>query len=167
MSVPPGNRGESSMQFVESARKIEYRAMQVCRRWPKSWFHLITKRTVNLASEVYEHAQKANSYYPIMTEKEREDRILELDRALAALYPFSQKIELAYSLFPLCGEKDKTSEQELADKSNRLLEEFMNLCLDEEKAIEGNLSWTRSAVLGGRPKQNDKKAPPKEPTIKK
>lgn len=152
MSVPPGDRSKSKVQFVETARQIEFRAMQVCRRWPKSWSFLITQRTVNLASEVYEHAQKANSYFPITTEQERDARVAELQKALGANYAFAQKIELAYSLFPLCGEKDNLSEAQLADKSNRLLEEFMNLCLDEEEALQGNIRWTRSAALTGKGK---------------
>jgi hypothetical protein len=166
MSVPPGDRQKSSMQFIETARRIEFRTLQVCRRWPKSWFFLITQRTVALASELYEHAQRANSYFPILTEQEQMERIMELDRALATLYPFAQKIELAYSLFPLCGEKDKTSERERADKSSALLEEFMNLCLEEEEALKGNIVWTRNAKVGGS-KQADSQETPKEKKQKK
>lgn len=146
MSVPPGDRNVSAMQFIETADKIEFRAMQVCKRWPKSYMFIITQRTIQLASEIYEYAQKANANIP-QTEREREDRISDLIKALGATYAFSRKIERAYSMFPLCGEKNNVSEAELAEKSDRLLEEFMNLCLDEEEALKGNIHYVRNLKL--------------------
>jgi len=147
MSVPPGNRNKSSMQFLETADRIESRAMDVCRKWPKSWWFVITARTITLASQIYEHALKANAIFPIVTEEERQERILELQRAMGANYAFARKIERAYSKFPLCGEKDRASAGQLNDKSNKLLEEFMTLCATEDDALKGNISWTRSVEL--------------------
>lgn len=164
MSVPPGDRGKSSMQFVETARNIERRAIQICHRWTKSYMFFITQRTVNLASSIYEHAQKANAIFPIMTEEERTERIIELERALGSLYAFAQKIELAYSIFPICGEKSsRVSEAEKAEKSGRILEEFMNMCLDEEEALTGNLHWTRAAELCGKSTKKTAEKLPDQP----
>ena len=140
--VPPGDRNKSSMDFIETADKIELRAMQICKRWPKTYMFIITQRTIQLASEIYEYAQKANAIIP-RTEREREDRISFLNNALGANYAFSRKIERAYSMFPLCGEKSKATEAEMKEKSDRLLEEFMNLCLDEEEALKGNIHYVR------------------------
>lgn len=151
MSVPPGNRGKSSMQFVETADKIEFRAMQICRRWPKSWMFFITQRTVNLASEIYEYAQKANAIFPITTERERQDRLSALQAALGANYAFARKIERAFSLFPLCGEKDKMSASQTEEKSMNILEELMNLCLEEDDALKGNITYTRKIPIDGEP----------------
>ncbi len=147
MSVPPGDRNKSGMQFIETADRIEKRAMEVCRKWPKSWMFMITSRTVALASSLYEHAQKANAIFPVTTETEREERLLELQRAMGANYAFSRKIERAYSLFPICGEKQNVSQNVLNEKSSKLLEEFMTLCSDEEDALKGNITYTRSLDL--------------------
>jgi len=149
MSVSPGDRNKSAMEFVETADKIEARAMQVCKRWPKSYMFIITQRTVNLASELYEHVQKANAIIP-QTEDERILRVKELEMALGANYAFARKIERAYSLFPICGEKKDLSEHAMEEKSNHILEEFMNLCLAEEDAIKGNLHYTRNMTLSGK-----------------
>ena len=154
MSVPPGNRGKSAMQFLETADNIERRTIQLCRRWPKSYMFLITQRTVDLASEIYEHAQKANAIIP-QNEAERTERALELQRAMGSNYAYAKKIELAYSLFPLCGEKDKASDKELAEKSNKILEELMNMCLDEEESLKGNLHWTRTLKLDKKSGKSD------------
>lgn len=146
MSVPAGERNKSGMDFVEIADTIEEKTMRLCRKWPKSWFFVITQRTVELASSIYEHAQIANSIIP-KTEEERTMRIMELEQALGSVYAFSRKIERAYSLFPLCGEKKGLSEQELEEKSNRLLEEFMLLCVDEEDSLKGNMHYTRNIKI--------------------
>ena len=151
MSVPPGNRGKSTMQFVETADRIEQRTMQICRRWPKAYMFIIMQRTLSLASEIYEHAQKANAIFP-KDEEERALRIRELDMALGALYAYARKIERAYSMFPICGEKKGVSEAELETKSNNVLKELMDMCLDEEEALKGNLHYTRSLDLTNRQK---------------
>ena len=146
MAVPPGDRNKSAMQFIETADKIEKRAMEICRKWPKSFMFVITSRTIALASQVYEHALKANAIFP-KTEEERTERMLELERALGANYAFARKIERAYSMFPLCGEKPNVSQNAMGEKSNRLLEELMTLCLEEEDALKGNITYTRSLDL--------------------
>ena len=162
MSVPPGDRNESPMQFIETADKIELRAMQVCKRWPKTYMFIITQRTIQLASEVYEHAQKANANIP-QTEREREDRISDLVKALGATYAFARKIERAYSMFPLCGDKNNVSKEELAEKSDRLLEEFMILCLEEEKALKGNIHYVRNLKLPEKKGTQDEEIAVNEP----
>ena len=149
MAVPPGDRNKSGMQFVETADKIEKRAMEVCRKWPKSWMFIITLRTIALASQIYEHAQKANAIFPIKSEREREERLTELQRALGANYAFARKIERAYSMFPLCGDKQNLSQNAAQEKSNRLLEELMMLCAEEDDALKGNITYTRNADITG------------------
>lgn len=143
------------MQFVETADRIERKAMEVCKKWPKTYTFIITQRTVALASAIYEYAQYANSILP-QTEEERTQRVIALEKAMGANYAFARKIERAYSLFPLCGQNDKRIEKEAREKSNKLLEDFMNLCLEEEDALKGNLHYTRSMVLH-RPRDSDRK----------
>lgn len=146
MSVPLGDQDKSPMQFIETADTIEEKAMEVCKKWPKSYMFIITQRTIALASAIYEHAQAANAIIP-QTERERGDRISELQKALGANYAFAKKIERAYKLFPICGIKDGKSEAEEKRKSNNLFQEFMSLCTDEEEALKGNIHYTRSVDL--------------------
>ena len=150
MSVPLGDRGPSPAQFIETADKIEDRAMDVCRRWPKAWFFIITNRTLILASEIAEHAQKANSFFPVTTERERAERLIELQKALGATYAFAKKIERAYKKFPICGEKRHRSIYDMDVKSSNILEEFMRLCHEEEEALKGNIHYTRKINIPGR-----------------
>ena len=159
MSVPPGDRNESTMEFIDTADKIESRAMQVCRKWPKSYMFIITKRTVKLASKIYEKAQAANAIIP-RSEDERTQRVIQLQKALGANYAFARKMERAYSMFPICGEKAKATERELEEGSTKLLHEFMDLCAIEEEALKGNIHYTRNMDIGG--KKKSKLQEPKE-----
>lgn len=152
MSVSPGDRGVSTMQFTETADRIEERAMQICRKWPKAYMFIITARTIELASAIYEHAENANSIFPITSEEERTERLLELHRALAANINFSRKIERAFHMFPLCGDNQKLSDEKKEAKSGAILEELMALCATEEEALKGNITFTRNYKIQQRPR---------------
>ena len=143
MSVSPGDRAKSPMDFVDRARHIEKRAYEVVRRWPKSWYYPLGERTLSLASETYELVKRANDIIP-GSESEKISRIELLQAAIGANDAFNDKIELAFSLFPICGEKAKCrSEEEREEKSGAILQEFSTLCAAEEDDIKGNLVYTR------------------------
>ena len=133
------------MEFVHTADIIEKRAMEVCKNWPKRYMFIITQRTIALASELYESVQKANAIMP-KSEAERTQRILLLEQAMGANYAFAQKIERAFSMFPLCSPKPSAAEEE--QKIMGILEEFMGYCDTEDEALKGNLTYTRNMSLG-------------------
>ena len=151
MAVAPGDRNKSGVQFVDTAEDIEKRAMEVCKKWPKAWMFIITQRTIQLASMVYEQAQAANAIFPVTTQKEKEDRLSALHKALGANRSFAKKIERAFDMFPICGEKEKDTPAQQQEKSGKLLQEFMTLCTIEEDALTGTITYTREIVL---PKKN-------------
>ena len=64
MSVIKAMRGESSMQFIETARRLELHAFSVCTKAPKRYAPLLTNRIFELASTVHEEVRAANNIYP-------------------------------------------------------------------------------------------------------
>lgn len=64
MSVLKSKRGESAMQFIETARELEVYTIKHCARFPKRYMFLITKDIVALAKAVYNNVKAANSVYP-------------------------------------------------------------------------------------------------------
>ena len=64
MSVLKSKRGESAMQFIETARELEIYTIKQCARFPKRFMFLITKDIVALAKAVYNNVKAANSVYP-------------------------------------------------------------------------------------------------------
>lgn len=149
MSVRKNERGKSPMDFVEFADQLETEALRMCHKFPKAYTFILTNRTVNLASEVYECVLSANSIMP-ETEAEKQARIALLQQALGALRNFARKVEKAKTLFPLCGHKDGRTASEEWLKSDKVFEKIMDLCEEEEKAIEGNLKYTRSIKAKGK-----------------
>ena len=63
MSVLKSQRGESTVQFLGTARELEIYTIKTCAKFPKRYMFLITKDIVALASAVYNNAKAANSIY--------------------------------------------------------------------------------------------------------
>ena len=64
MSVLKSKRGESAMQFIETARRLEAHAFSVCTKAPKRYTQFLTSRIMELASTVHEEVRAANNIYP-------------------------------------------------------------------------------------------------------
>lgn len=64
MSALKSKRGESTMQFLETARKLEIYTIKQCAKFPKRFTFLITNDLVALAKGVYNGVKAANSIYP-------------------------------------------------------------------------------------------------------
>lgn len=95
MSVIKAMRGESSMQFIETARRLELHAFSVCTKAPKRYAPLLTNRIFELASTVHEEVRAANNIYPT-NKHEAQMRRDCLTRANIALQNLSPKLALLY-----------------------------------------------------------------------
>ena len=63
MSLLKSKRGESAIQFLETARELEAYTIRQCARFPKRFMFLITKDIVALSKAVYNNVKAANSVY--------------------------------------------------------------------------------------------------------
>lgn len=95
MSVPKSKRGESPMQFVETARKLEAHAFYVCTKAPKRYMPFLTARLMQLASAVHEEVRAANNIIP-KNQHEAQMRRDHLTRANIALQNLDPKLALLY-----------------------------------------------------------------------
>lgn len=64
MSVLKSNRGESPVQFLDTARKIEIYTLQQIKKIPKRYTFLLATHIVELSQELYDNIKRANSIYP-------------------------------------------------------------------------------------------------------
>ena len=87
MSVYKSKRGKSSVQFVETARKLEEHTLEQCLKVPKRYTFLLTQRIMGLASTVYEEVVAASSIYPTNQHEAqlRRDHLTAANAALQAL----------------------------------------------------------------------------------
>lgn len=95
MSVIKAMRGESAMQFIETARRLELHAFSVCTKAPKRYAPLLTNRIFELASTVHEEVRAANNIYP-HNQHEAQMRRDHLINANIALQNLSPKLTLLY-----------------------------------------------------------------------
>lgn len=95
MSVLASMRGESAMQFVETARKLELHAFQVCTKAPKRYGPYLLYKIMALASMVHDEARAANNIVP-RNQHEAQMRRDHLTKANIALQNLSPKLTLLY-----------------------------------------------------------------------
>lgn len=95
MSVYKSKRSESSMQFVDTAKKLEAFTLSCCMKAPKRYTFFLTSRIMQLASDVHEHAAAANNIWPT-NQHEAQMRRDELTRANIALQNLDPKLQLLY-----------------------------------------------------------------------
>lgn len=95
MSVLKAMRGESAMQFVETARKLEAHAFSVCMKAPKRYGPLLTNRIFELCSTVHEEVRSANNIIP-KNQHEAQKRRDHLTNANCALQNIGPKLTLLY-----------------------------------------------------------------------
>lgn len=95
MAVYKSKRSESSMQFVDTAKKLEAFTLSCCMKAPKRYTFFLTSRIMQLASDVHEHAAAANNIWPT-NRHEAQLRRDELMRANNALQNLSPKLQLLY-----------------------------------------------------------------------
>ena len=64
MSVYKSKRGESSVQFIETARQLEAHTFAYCMKAPKRYERFLTGRIMELSSEVHDRVRAANNIWP-------------------------------------------------------------------------------------------------------
>lgn len=87
LQVLQSQRGESTMQFVDTARELEIYTIKQCAKFPKRFMFLITKDIVSLATSVYNNVKAANSIYPTtaVEAQKRKDYIIAANCGLQCL----------------------------------------------------------------------------------
>ncbi len=95
MSVVKSKRGESNVQFIDTARKLEAHTFTYCMKAPKRYERFLTGRIMELSSEVHDHVRAANNIWPT-NQHEAQMRRDELTRANIALQNLCPKLQLLY-----------------------------------------------------------------------
>lgn len=87
MSVYKSKRGESSIQFIETARKLEVHTLEQCLKVPKRYSFLLTQEIMRLATAAYDEVIAANSVYPVNRHEvqTRRDHLIAANAALQQL----------------------------------------------------------------------------------
>lgn len=84
MSVYKSKRGESSVQFIETARRLEAHTFACCMKAPKRYERFLTGRIMELSSEVHDRVRAANNIWPTNRHEAqlRRDELMRANNAL-------------------------------------------------------------------------------------
>jgi predicted metal-dependent hydrolase len=96
MSVVKSKRGESAMEFIDTARRLEEHTLSCCIKAPKRYREFLTRDIMRLASAVHNCVIAANSVY-VSTKRDAELRREYLTRANSNLQALNPKLSLLYS----------------------------------------------------------------------
>lgn len=134
MSVPAYRRGESVVQFLETARELEIYTIRCCSKFPKRFMFLITKHIVELAQSVYDNVKASNSIYPLNRDEEML-RISYLTRAICDLEGLASQIEVAHDLITHfnTGTAPNTKTKAIAPK---IWEEWSSIMVNELRLLK-------------------------------
>ena len=119
MSVLKSQRGESPVQYLETAYNLEVYTIRQALKLPKRYTFFITTEIVRLASDCHNHVKAANGIYPTNAH-EAQMRRDHLTAANAALQNLLSKIDIAKGLFSIDG---------------KALEKWVGLIADEARLI--------------------------------
>ena len=92
MSVPAGERGTSTVQFVYNGSEIYKLSLDICLHMPKRYTYLIAQPLLNKANRLCECCISANSVFPIKYESDFVRRRNWLMEARALAYTISADI---------------------------------------------------------------------------
>lgn len=126
MAVYKALRGESNMQFVETARQLAVYTRKYCLKMPKRYTFFGVQELCRLADAVYNEVKMANSIYPTNAHEAqlRRDHLTEANTTLQALVG-------------QLGIMTELLKQSPPKWLNHALEEWSTLILDEARLISG------------------------------
>lgn len=122
MSVIKAMRGESAMQFVETARKLEVHAFSVVTKAPKRYGPYLLYKIMHLSSTVHDEVRAANNIYP-KNKHEAQMRRDHLTKANIALQNLSPKLTLLYDAILQNPEKCPWIDHAMLEFGNLIKEE--------------------------------------------
>ena len=122
MSVIKSKRGESPMQFIETARKLEVHTFSVVTKAPKRYGPYLLYKLMALATTVHDEVRAANNIYP-RNQHEAQMRRDCLIRANIALQNLSPKLTLLYDAILQNPEKCQWSDHAMQEFGGYIKEE--------------------------------------------
>lgn len=135
MSVLKNNRAESSVQFLDTAMKLEIFTIKQCIKFPKRYTHFISKQIVELAVNIYNNLKSANSVY-LDNLDAFHLRAQFITRAECDLQCLISQLSIAKELF--CNEKkikDDGTESSTPVCSQHTWIEWNNLIIEEIRLL--------------------------------
>lgn len=106
MAVKKNDRGESVVQFLDTARQLEEYTLDYCMKFPKRYTFFLSLDLVKLSKDIYNNAKAANSVYPQNSE-EAQIRINYVIYAIVAAEQLASQLDVAMNRIHEFAKTDK------------------------------------------------------------
>ena len=149
MSVNQRLRGESKVQFLETARELHLEIIKLATTIPKKYTFYISQILVKSAATIHAHAKRGNSIFATNSH-ERQLRRECFIMAYAECQNLSSQLDVAYELsaftseeLPTDSEKERKNKQEKQKKLTKRIIRIMELVDTELKLLKGVLDKSK------------------------
>lgn len=101
MSVVASKRQESSMEFINNARKLETFTIRKVAHFPKRYMFLMSTNIAQIAQDIYDSVIMANNFRNIYDHGDFSLRLHYFKEASSKCHDLAAQIELANDVFPI------------------------------------------------------------------
>lgn len=134
MAVLASKRGESNVQFLDTAREIELYALRYAVKFPKRYFFVITKDILDLAKQGYNNVKSANSVYATNA-VESQIRVNYVIHAICNYQALISQLDIAMSIVTHYSAKDEEGREKTIP--SKVWEEWARMISEELKLLSG------------------------------
>ncbi len=133
MAVKKNDRGESAVQFLDTARQLEDYTLEYCMKFPKRYTFFISLDLVRLSKDIYNNAKAANSVYP-QNPEEAQIRINYVIYAIVAAEQLASQLDVAMNRIHEFAKTDKDGKPKQIKP--KVWEEWARLVLTEIRLLK-------------------------------
>lgn len=134
MAVLASKRGESAVQFLDTAREIELYTLRYAVKFPKRYFFVLTKDILDLAKQGYNNVKSANSVYATNSE-EAQIRVNYVIHAICNYQALISQLDVAMSLITHYSSKNKDGSEKAIP--SKVWEMWARMISDELRLLSG------------------------------
>ncbi|MBQ3301921.1 MAG: hypothetical protein IJH04_07255 [Eggerthellaceae bacterium] len=121
MSVPSGERNESTVEFIYNARRLQIYTMRMTKSWPTRWRYDVSSPLVQDARYIFQEIKAGNKIWPA-NEHEAQLRRDHFMNAQGRLDSMISQIEIACEFIDAERRQNKNSEKPARDMKKAMAE---------------------------------------------
>lgn len=131
--VLKSKRGESAVQFLDTARQLEEYTLDYCMKFPKRYTFFISLDLVKLSKDIYNNAKAVNSVYP-QNPEEAQIRVNFVINAIVAAEQLASQLDIAMNRIHEFAKTDKDGNPKPIKP--KVWEEWARLVLSEIRLLK-------------------------------
>lgn len=150
MSVPSGERNESTVEFIYNARRLQIYTMKMTKSWPTRWRYDVSSPLVQDARYIFQEVKAGNKIWPA-NEHEAQMRRDHFMNAQGRLDSMISQIEIACEFIDAERQQHANSEKKQARDMKRAMAEWSAIAAKEISLLTELMKSDRKRFRFDRP----------------